>query len=58
MFKYQVRFEYPDKKTRRLENGVRHVKARDSREAISKVRALVPLSSGHWINALATEEAV
>ena len=56
MFKYQVRFEYPDKRTRRLKQGVRHVTARDSREAIARVRVLMPLSSGHWINALATEE--
>ena len=56
MFKYQVRFEYPDKNTRRLKQGVRHIKARDSREAIAKVRSLMPLSMGHWINALATEE--
>ena len=54
---YQVRFEYPDKRTRRLKFGVRNIKARSTSEAIARVRELMPLSSGHWVNALATESA-
>jgi len=53
---YQVRFEYPDKRTRRLKFGARNIKANSSSEAIAKVRAIMPLSSGHWVNALATED--
>jgi hypothetical protein len=55
--KYQVHFEYPDKQTSRLKRGIRHVNAHDDREAIAKVRSLMPLSSGHWINVLANEVA-
>ena len=54
---YQVRFEYPDKRTGRLKSGFRHVNARDEREAKARVRNAVPGSSWHWVNINASEVA-
>jgi hypothetical protein len=55
MTRYQVRFEYPDKRTGRLKNGVRHVNARDEREAKARVRNAVPGSCWHWVNVQASQ---
>ena len=55
MIKYQVHFEYPDKKSRRLKRGIRHVNARSETEAKAKIRNAVPLSFGHWVNIQADE---
>ncbi len=49
MIRWQVRFEYPHKTTRRITYGVRHVLARDKDEAKAKIRAAVPGSYGHYV---------
>ena len=57
MLRYQVRYQVMKHFTgfKRIDHGVRTVEARDEREALARVRTLVPGSFGHWINGNATE---
>jgi len=55
MLKYQVHYERPGKFVKGIIRSSRSVVARTEREAIAKLRRLVPDSFGHWINGNATE---
>jgi hypothetical protein len=55
MLKYQVHYECPGKFVKGIIRSSRSVVARTEREAIAKLRRLVPGSFGHWINGNATE---
>lgn len=63
MIKYQVHFEYPapHRSSRstagRLKRGMRTIKARNEKDAITIVRRMVEGSFGHWVNRLANEVA-
>ena len=60
MIKYQVHFEYIARPsgTGWVRRGIRTVKARNEAEAKLKVASVVDGSFGHWVNLLASEEAV
>ena len=60
MTRYQVHFEYApplarEARYRGLKHGVRTIRARNEKEAILKVKNVVPHSFGHWVNSLANE---
>ena len=55
MLKYQVHYEQPDEFVKGIIRSSRSVVARTEREAIAKLRQMVPDSFGHWINGNATE---
>jgi hypothetical protein len=55
MVRYQVHFEYTNKRANRVKRGCRHVVARNEDEAKTRVRSSVPSSFGIWINRLANE---
>ena len=55
MLRYQVHYERAEKFWKGIVRGSRSIEARTEREAIAKLRRLVPDSFGHWVNGNATE---
>ena len=55
MIKYQV--HYSVGRPKGLKHGVRTVKARNERDAITMIRKMIDGSFGHWVNRLANEVA-
>ena len=55
MLKYQVHYERPRSSEDYIHRSSRTIVARTEREAIAKLRQLLPDSFGHWINGNATE---
>ncbi len=55
MLRYQVHYERSRSSEDYIHRSSRTIVARTEREAIAKLRQLLPDSFGHWINGNATE---
>ena len=58
MINYQVHYEYVRTNMVWVQRGMRTIRARNEAEAIIKVKSVVQGSFGHWVDHLASEEAI